>query len=157
VKNGTFGFTRHGAGDQRLAGARRADQQHAARNAAAKPLEFRRIAQEFDDLLEVLLGLIDAGDVLEGDAAVRLGQELGPALAEASALPPAPCIWRDRKIQTPISAMNGNHDTSSDTNHGTLSPCARAVIDTPLSYRALDERRVARRIGLEGAAVGEVP
>ncbi len=49
-----------------------------------------------------------------------------------SALPPAPCIWRDRKIHTPISAMNGSHETSSDTNHGTSFCCGRAVIATPL-------------------------
>ena len=30
------------------------------------------------------------------------------------------------KVQ--ISAMNGNHETSSDTNHGTLSPGGFAVI-----------------------------
>ena len=28
--------------------------------------------------------------------------------------------------------MNGSHETRSDTNHGTLSCCGRAVIDTPL-------------------------
>jgi hypothetical protein len=32
-------------------------------------LELLRIAQELDDLLQVLLGLVDAGHVLEGDAA----------------------------------------------------------------------------------------
>jgi hypothetical protein len=69
-------------------------------------------------------------------------------------LPPAPCIWRDRKIHTPISAMNGSHDTSSDTNHGTLSPCGRAVIDA-LAVEPLDQRRIVRRVGLERPAVGE--
>ena len=77
------GLAGDGARDQRLAGAGRADEQHAARNAPAEPLELLRIAQELDDLLEVLLGLVDAGDVLEGDAAMRLGQELGLGLAEA--------------------------------------------------------------------------
>src|SRR4051794_582144 len=37
------------------------------RNPSAEPLIFSGIAQEFDDLLQVLLGFIDAGDVLEGD------------------------------------------------------------------------------------------
>jgi hypothetical protein len=31
--------------------------------------------------------------------------------------------------------MKGSHETKSDTNHGTLSPCGRAVIATPLPYR----------------------
>ena len=51
-------------------------------------------------------------------------------LPKPSALPPAPCICRDRNIHTPISAMNGSHDTSSDTNHGTLSVSGRAMIVT---------------------------
>ena len=48
------------------------------------------------------------------------------------ALPAPPCIWRDRNIHTPMSAMNGSHDTSSETNHGTLSDGGRAVMETPL-------------------------
>ena len=47
------GLAGDGAREQRLAGARRADQQRAARNAAAEPLEFLRVAQELDDLLQV--------------------------------------------------------------------------------------------------------
>ena len=77
------GLAGDGAREQRLAGAGRADQQHAARDLAAEPLEFLRVAQELDDLLEVFLGLVDAGDVLEGDAAMRLGEQLGLRLAEA--------------------------------------------------------------------------
>ena len=47
------GFARDRARDQRLAGAGRADQQHAARNLAAEPLELAGVAQEFDDLLQI--------------------------------------------------------------------------------------------------------
>ncbi len=72
-----------GARKQRLAGARRSDQKHATRNAPAEPLKLLRIAQELDDLLEVLLRLIDARDVVEGDAAMRLRQQLRLGLAEA--------------------------------------------------------------------------
>ena len=80
------GFARDRARDQRLAGAGRTDQQHAARNLAAEALELARVAQEFDDLLQILLRLVDAGDVLEGDAAMRLGQQLRARLAEAERL-----------------------------------------------------------------------
>src|SRR5215510_8759954 len=57
-----------GTRQQRLAGAGRPDQQHAARNASAELLELAGVAQELDDLLKVLLGFIDARDVLERDA-----------------------------------------------------------------------------------------
>src|SRR5262249_60048209 len=46
-------FAGDGARDQCLAGAGRADQQNAARNASTEALEFSRVAQELDDLLQV--------------------------------------------------------------------------------------------------------
>ena len=76
-------FAGDGARQQRLAGAGRPDKQHAARNAAAETLELLRIAQEFDDLLQILLGFVDAGDVFKRDAALRLGQKLRFRLAKA--------------------------------------------------------------------------
>ena len=138
---------------QRLAGAGRTDQEQAARDAAAEPLEFTGIAEELDGLLQVELGLVDAGHVLEGDAAVRLGQKLGRDLPKPSALPPAPCIWREREIHTPISATSGNHEIRSDTNHGSSFLWVRAVIKTPLPYRRWIKIRpsvkVSRRLGSE--------
>src|SRR5690606_37855706 len=82
-EEGYIGFAGNGAGEQRLAGSRRSDEEHPARDLAAQPLEFLRIAQELDDLLQILLCLIDAGNVLEGDASMRLRQQLRLRLAEA--------------------------------------------------------------------------
>ena len=80
-------FARDGAREQRLAGARRADQQHALGDAAAEALEFLRVVQEVDDLLQIVLGLVDAGDVLERHAALPLGQQLGARSCRS----PSPC------------------------------------------------------------------
>ncbi len=85
-EEGHIGLARDGARQQGLAGARRADQQHALGNASAQALEFLRIAQEVHDLLQIILGFIDARHILEGDAALALGQHLGAALAEAHRL-----------------------------------------------------------------------
>src|SRR5262249_35754927 len=82
-EEGHIGLAGDGARDERLAGAGRADEQHAARDASAEPLEFLRILQELDDLLQILLRLVDAGDVLEGHAAMRLVEKLRLRLAEA--------------------------------------------------------------------------
>ncbi len=71
------GFAGDGARQQGLTGARRADQQTSFGDLAAQPLELLRVLQEVDDLLELGLGLVDAGDVLEGDATVLLGQQAG--------------------------------------------------------------------------------
>ena len=72
-----------GAGEQGLAGAGRADQQRALGDLAAEPRELARVLQIFDDLLKLLAGFVDAGDVGEGHAALLLGQHAGAALAEA--------------------------------------------------------------------------
>ena len=55
------------AGEQRLAGAGRAVEQHALGDARAERLELLRVLQELLDLLELLDRLVHAGDVLERD------------------------------------------------------------------------------------------
>src|SRR5206468_965079 len=58
-------FTRDRLGQQRLAGSGRSDEQRALGQPAAEPLEFLRVLKEVYDLLELLHGLIAAGDVGE--------------------------------------------------------------------------------------------
>ena len=76
----------HGLGQQRLAGARRTDQQHAARNLSAELAEALGIREEVADLLELLDRLVNAGDVLELDVRARGGVGLGVGLAELHGL-----------------------------------------------------------------------
>ena len=71
-----------GARQQRLAGAGRADEQHALRNAAAEVRVLLRVLQELDDLLELLLGLVHAGDVGEADLHFVVGVDLRAAARE---------------------------------------------------------------------------
>ncbi len=80
------GFAGDGARQQRLAGSRRADQQHAFGNAAAQFLELLRLAQELDNLLQFFLGLFHAGHVLERDLLLLRGMQARAALAEAQRL-----------------------------------------------------------------------
>ena len=61
------GLVRDGLRQQRLAGSRRAVQKDALGHLRAERLERLGIAQELDDLLQLRLGLVDAGDVREGD------------------------------------------------------------------------------------------
>ncbi len=76
------GLSRDRAGQQRLAGARRADQQHALGDSAAKAGEAFGVLEELDYLLELVLGLVDSGDVGERDFVGILGEKLGAALTE---------------------------------------------------------------------------
>ena len=85
-RDGEEGHTRlarDGARQQRLTGTRRAHQQRAFGDFAAKTAEFLRVAQEFDDLFQFFLGLVDAGHVVKGHAAMLFGQQLGLGLAKA--------------------------------------------------------------------------
>jgi hypothetical protein len=65
-------------------GAGRSAQQDALRDRAAEPSVLLRVAEEVDDLDELLLRLVDAGDVLEGGALGGGVVALGPAAAEAA-------------------------------------------------------------------------
>ena len=76
-EEGHVRLTSDGARQQRLTSARWADQQDALGNLAAEALELLRIAKEVDNLLKLGLRLLDAGNVLEGDTARLLGQQLG--------------------------------------------------------------------------------
>jgi hypothetical protein len=84
------GLAGHGAGQQGLAGARRAHQQHALRDAAAQLLELLRLLQELDDLLELVLRLVHAGDVLERDLLLRSSTTASPCSCRTT----APCCRR---------------------------------------------------------------
>ncbi len=80
------GFAGHRPRQQRLAGSRRPNQQHAFGNASAQLLELLRLAQELDDLLQLFLGFIHAGDVFEGHLLLLHRQQAGAALAERQRL-----------------------------------------------------------------------
>ncbi len=78
----------HRPGEERLARARRARQQHAAGHPRPHPGEALRVAQEGDDLLQLLLHLAQAGHVREGEPRAldrRHRRALAPA--EAPLLP----------------------------------------------------------------------
>ena len=77
------GFPGHGPGQQGLAGARRADHQHAARRHRAGPLVPARIAQEVDDLADLLLRARVAGHIGELGARPLGVEHLGTRPADA--------------------------------------------------------------------------
>ena len=83
------GLAGDGAREKRLAGARRPDQQHAARDARAERVELLGVLQELDDFLELGLGLVDAGHVVERDDRLVAQEHARAALAEAT----SPGCW----------------------------------------------------------------
>ena len=77
------GLSGDGAGEQRLAGTRRSDEERALRYAGAELLELLGRFEELFDLRELLDGLVGPGDVGEGHLGLVLGHPARPALAEA--------------------------------------------------------------------------
>src|SRR5579871_3057367 len=64
-KEGYAGFSRDSASEEGFPGSGRADEQDAFGNAPAELLELLRLAEKFDDFLELLFGLFHSGNVLE--------------------------------------------------------------------------------------------
>ena len=86
AEEGHAGLAGDGPGQQRLAGSRRAHEQHAARDARAERVELLGVLEELDDLLELRLGLVDARHVGERHDRLVAEEHPGPALAEAHRL-----------------------------------------------------------------------
>ena len=61
------------------------------------------------------------------------------------ARPPPDCIWRMKKIHTPISSSIGNQETSTPSSEGTSSSDGLAVIFTPFWFS------LSTRLGSSGA------
>src|SRR3977135_890736 len=72
VKNGTLASPATARAISVLPGPGGSTRRPPPRILPAEPLEFAWVAQELDDLLQVLLCLVDASDVLEGHAAMCL-------------------------------------------------------------------------------------
>ena len=70
-KNGSVRLAGDRAREQRLPGAGRAGEKHAVRDPAAQLAVLVRVAEEVDDLAQLLLRLVDSGDVGEGDLVAR--------------------------------------------------------------------------------------
>jgi hypothetical protein len=145
-----IGFARNRARQKGLTRSGRSDQQHAARNLAAQTLELLRIAQKLDDLFQILLGLVDAGDVGECYTAMRFGQKLRLRFAEAHRAGTATLHLTHE--EDPHAEDDDHRQPGEDIGQERI----RAVILRPgtdfdaLILKPADQIGIARRIGLEG-------
>ena len=78
-----LGLARDGLGQQGLAGAGRADQQHAFRHASTEPSVIRRALEEVDDLAQFVLGFVDACDVGKCHAGIGFDVDFRLALSDS--------------------------------------------------------------------------
>ena len=133
----------------------RADEEDALGDAAAEALELARLLEELDDLAELVLGLLDPGDVLERHLLLLGGEELGPALAEGHGLVPAGLHLAHEEDPEEDEQEDGEpaHEDGEDRAPG-------GVLDDDVDLvvaEDLDQVVVARgEDGLEGLAVREL-
>src|SRR5438552_3725639 len=139
------------AGEQRLAGPRGADEQHTLGDATAELGELLRVLEERDDLLELLLGLVDAGDVVEGDLVCVLGEQLGAALAEGHRLAAAHLHLAHEEDPDADQQQHGSPLDEGDEVPG-LGVLGPRVDRDVLLAQQLHEVRVVRRERLEALA-----
>ena len=102
-KNGTPASPATALRQQGLACARRADQQHAFRSGPAQARVLRRVLEEIHDLDQLVLGFVDAGDVVERDLRILLlvvAARLALADAHQPAAHAAALLRARRNIQT---------------------------------------------------------
>ena len=156
VKNGTLASPAMARASSVLPVPGGPTKQRAARDAPAELLEFLRVAQELDDLLQIFLGLVDAGDVVEGHAAMPLGEQLGLGLAEAHGAPAARLHLAHEENPHRDQQQHGEprHQHAEQRRHVVLRRLGGDL--HALLVQLVDQVRIVRRIGLEIAAVGEM-
>ena len=144
------------AREQSFPGPRRADEQHALRDASAERRVLARVLQEVDDLAQFIRRLFDAGDVREAHLDVVVGVDLGAAARERhdAALGAAHAAEEERPQR---DDEHDRQDPAQDLGDPPVLALA-AKLDA-LRFELLDElriahdRRVERHVGALGVAV----
>ena len=144
-------LARHGLGEHRLAGTRRADEQHALRHLRTDGGILLRIVQVIDDFGEVLLRLILTGHILEVDALRGRHVDLGliAAHAEEHAVATAPL----HELAAEILADGEEDDERQDPGEEEAHDGRGLLLDILVELRAggmqaVDKLRVIHEAGL---------
>src|SRR5690606_969769 len=119
-----LGLAGDGLGQQGLAGAGRADHQHAARDAAAEALELARITKELDQLAHLFLGFVAAGDIRQSGLDLVFGEQprLGLAEAHRAAATTTPALHLAHEEHE-----HGDDHQDREAGHQQLGPDALAL------------------------------
>ena len=145
-------LARNGLGQHRLAGSRRADEQNALGHGCADVLIFRRVVQVVDDLGQVFLGLVLAGDIGEFDALGRLDVDLRVRAAEPEHHGVRPAGLVRHALEHELAEGDKKHDRQQprqqkrQKRRHLLDDLARELRAGVL--QAVDEVRIVHQAGL---------
>src|SRR5690606_2063117 len=154
-----IGLAGHRTRKQRLARARRPYQQHSLRNSATQARILFRVLEKIDNLDQFLFGLVDPGDVIEGDLDVGLLIEpLRPLLAQAREVTEHAATLLGRPPQQPDpQADDQKSRAEAQKQHSKQAAAAfnrgRTNIDAPFDHLRF-EARIGKG-GQEGREVGD--
>ncbi len=139
------------AREQRLARAGRAREQHAVGHAPAQAPVALGVAQEVDDLRQLGLGLVDPGDVLEGDPdrfRIDPPRLRAPEVAERAHRPAGLRRRAGRSVRTgPTISSVGPKPSSSSASSEVLVLVDSALIFTPFSCSSADSWLPFQKLG----------
>ncbi len=122
------------AGQQRLAGSRRPEQQHALGDARAERLELLRVLQELDDLAQLFFGFFDPGDVGEGHLRPVFTLEFRARSAEGERLTPAALGLPQQKEQQQPEQQE-RHEVEDQLQHRRRGRALGRHLDVVLQHR----------------------
>ena len=161
-EEGHLRLARHRAGEQRLAGTRRADHEHAARHHGPGPRVAVGVAQEVDDLADLGLRPVVPGDVGELGGGPLLVEHLGAGPADAeNALhlagratgqpPPEPEEEQERRQDDyPVKQLGA--EAGRRRGAGDLHAVGLKIIQQRLAGLRRDDHGVVRPVGQRPAA-----
>ena len=129
------GLTRDGAREQRLAGARRAVEQHALRDPRAERLELLRVLEELLDLVQLLDRLVHARHVAERDLRRVHAHALGARLAERHHLRAAALDLVHQEDPEPDEDQDREHVGQQREDHARPRRLDVVVVDQPVGLR----------------------
>ncbi len=157
AEEGNVGLAGHRLGEERLARARGADHEDALRDPAPHLGELLRVLKEFDDLRNLLLGLVAARDVAERDLVTVARQELGPALSEIKRAPARLAqLAHEEEIEDPHDDQDRDHlggDLGHQVGRGALGELVRLL--QALHVQVGQAPRGAKRRRLHLPVVGQ--
>ena len=155
AEEGDPGLAGHGPRQQRLAGARRSEQQHALGDAGAEALEAFGVLEELLDLVEFLDRFVHSGHVLERDLGLVDGHALGSRLAEAHHLAAASLHLVHQEDEEDDHEKDGRKGAQQRDPH-------RALLDIGAEFHLVRQKVLfhvpgSREPDLEGLAILEFP
>ena len=155
VEERHIGLPGNGAGQQGFAGSGGANQECALGDFAAKAVEFGRVLQKVDNLPQFFPGFVDAGDIVKGDAALFLIQQLCTGFAKAHRAASLAILHLPHHEQPDADHQGKGQDRKQQLHEDGAFRLRLHLKPHAFVAQPVDQRRIERGIGLKGGVVGQ--